>query len=539
MQATTAIRSLRAALLGAVLVAAAASPGSADETPKHGGILTYMIPADAPPSFDAHRETTYALVHMIAPFYSVLIRLNPDNPSDTTHFFCDLCTEMPSPTDDGKTYTFKIREGVTFQDGSALTAADVGATWNAIIFPPEGVSSARESWYAMVEKVEAPDATTVVFHLKYATSAFLPALADPYTMIYEKKILDKDPHWYEKNEMGSGPFWFESYDLGQSIKGKRNPNYYHKGEPYLDGFVGIFSPKQAVRVDAIRADRAATEFRGLPPATITQLQQQLGDKITVQTSDWNCGNIVTPNSKRKPFSDVRVRKALLLAIDQWHGAPALAKIADVHTVGGIVFPGSPLAATKPELEQLAGFWPDIEKSRAEAKRLLHEAGADGLTFELLNRNVDQPYLYVGTWIIDEWSKIGVHATQKVVPTGPWFELMRDGNFDVVVEANCNGVVNPLMDTQKFLPRSVFNENYGGYDDPAEVAIYNKLLRETDFDKQRALMRQYETYVIDTEAYEWPMLWWYRMLPARSYVKGWKIGPSHYVNQDLANIWLDQ
>ncbi len=539
MQATTLTRSLRAALLGAVLVAGAASPGSADETPKHGGILTYMIPADAPPSFDAHRETTYALVHMIAPFYSVLIRLNPDNPSDTTHFFCDLCTEMPTPTDDSKTYTFKIREGVTFQDGSALTAADVAATWNAIIFPPEGVSSARESWYAMVDKVEAPDATTVVFHLKYATSAFLPALADPYAMIYEKKILEKDPHWYEKNVMGSGPFWFESYDLGQSIKGKRNPNYYHKGQPYVDGFVGIFSPKQAVRVDAIRGDRAATEFRGLPPAAITQLQQQLGDKITVQTSDWNCGNVVTPNSKRKPFNDVRVRKALLLAIDQWHGAPALAKIADVHTVGGIVFPGSPLAATKPELEQLAGFWPDIEKSRAEAKRLLHEGGADGLTFELLNRNVDQPYLFVGTWIIDEWSKIGVHATQKVVPTGPWFELMRDGNFDVVVEANCNGVVNPLMDTQKFLPRSVFNENYGGYDDPAEVAIYNKLLRETDFDKQRALMRQYETYVIDTEAYEWPMLWWYRMLPARSYMKGWKIGPSHYVNQDLANIWLDQ
>jgi peptide/nickel transport system substrate-binding protein len=539
MRATILTNGLRAALLGAVLVAGTASPGSADETPKHGGILTYMIPADAPPSFDAHRETTYALVHMIAPFYSVLIRLNPDNPSDTTHFFCDLCTEMPTPTDDGKTYTFKIREGVTFQDGSALTAADVAATWNAIIFPPEGVSSARESWYAMVDKVEAPDATTVVFHLKYATSAFLPALADPYAMIYEKKILEKDPHWYEKNVMGSGPFWFESYDLGQSIKGKRNPNYYHKGGPYLDGFVGIFSPKQAVRVDAIRADRAATEFRGLPPAAITQLQQQLGDKITVQTSDWNCGNVVTPNSKRKPFNDVRVRKALLLAIDQWHGAPALAKIADVHTVGGIVFPGSPLAATKPELEQLAGFWPDIEKSRAQAKRLLHEAGVDGLKFELLNRNVDQPYLFVGTWIIDEWSKIGVHATQKVVPTGPWFELMRDGNFDVVVEANCNGVVNPLMDTQKFLPRSVFNENYGGYDDPAEVAIYNKLLRETDLDKQRALMRQYETYVIDTEAYEWPMLWWYRMLPARSYVKGWKIGPSHYVNQDLANIWLDQ
>lgn len=539
MHAKALTRSLRAGLLGAALAIGATAPGGAAETPKHGGILTYMIPADAPPSFDAHRETTYALVHSIAPFYSVLIRLSPMNPSDSTHFFCDLCTALPTPTDGGKTYTFKIRTGVVFQDGSPLTAADVAASWNEIIFPPPGVSSARQSWYSMVEKVEAPDATTVVFHLKYATTAFLPALADPYAMIYEKRILDKDPHWYEKNVMGSGPFWFVSYDLGQSIKGKRNPNYYHKGLPYLDGFVGIYSPKQAVRVDAIRADRAATEFRGLPPAAINQLKQELGDKITVQTSDWNCGNVITPNSKRKPFDDVRVRRALLLAIDQWHGAPALAKIADVHTVGGIVFPGSPLAATKPELQKLAGFWPDIAKSRAEARRLLKDAGQENLHFELLNRNVDQPYKFVGTWIIDEWSKIGVHATQKVVPTGPWFEAMRDGNFDVVVEANCNGVVNPLMDTQKFLPRSVFTENYGGYDDPTEIAIYDKMLKETDITKVRSLMRQYETYVIDTKAYEWPMLWWYRMLPARSYMKGWKIGPSHYVNQDLATIWLDK
>ena len=147
----------------------------------------------------------------------------------------------------------------------------------------------------------------------------------------------------------------------------RNPNYYHKGLPYLDGFVGIFAAKQAVRVDAIRADRAAMEFRGLPPSAINELKQELGDKITVQTSDWNCGNLITPNRKRKPFDDVRVRRALLLAIDQWHGAPALSKIANVRTVGGIVFPGSPLAATKAELEKMAGFWPDIEKSRAEAR----------------------------------------------------------------------------------------------------------------------------------------------------------------------------
>ena len=138
----------------------------------------------------------------------------------------------------------------------------------------------------------------------------------------------------------------------------------------------------------------------------------------MQESDWNCGSLVTPNHKKKPFDDARVRRALTLAIDRWHGAPALSKIANVRTVGGIVFPGSPLAATKEELQQIAGFWPDIEKSRAEAKRLLKEAGAEGLSFELLNRNVDQPYKYVGTWLVDEWSKIGLHVTQRVLPTGP-------------------------------------------------------------------------------------------------------------------------
>jgi cytochrome c len=143
--------------------------------------------ADAPPSFDAHREGTFATVYSAAPFYSVLIRVDPNNPASATDFVCDLCTEMPRPTEDGKTYTFKIRQGVKWHDGSPLTADDVAASWNKIIDPPEGVSSARQSHFMMVDKVGAPDRSTVVFHLKFATSAFLPALADPFTWIYKKE----------------------------------------------------------------------------------------------------------------------------------------------------------------------------------------------------------------------------------------------------------------------------------------------------------------------------------------------------------------
>jgi peptide/nickel transport system substrate-binding protein len=281
------------------------------------------------------------------------------------------------------------------------------------------------------------------------------------------------------------------------------------------------------------------EFRGLPPSARDELVKALGDKIAVQQGDWNCALVVTPNHKKRPFDDVRVRRALTLAIDQWHGAPALAKIAIVRTVGGIVFPDSPLAATREELQQIAGFWPIIDKSRAEAKRLLNEAGAEGLTFELLNRNVDQPYKYVATWLIDEWSKIGLRVTQRVLPTGPFFEGLRNSTFDVAVDFNCQSVVNPLLDVGKFLPRSVYAENYGNYEDQKEIDLYQQMLHETDLTKQRALMREFEKYVLDTEAHMLMTPWYYRIIPYRSYVKGWKISPSHYVNQDLSTVWLDQ
>ncbi len=523
-------------LAGAAVIAVGSAVA---ETPRSGGILTYMIPADAPPSFDGHRETTFATVHAGAPFYSVLIRVPPDNPASTTEFVCDLCTEMPRPTNDGKTYTFKIRQDVKFHDGSQLTAKDVAASWQRIVSPPQGVTSARVSYYAMVDRIEQPDDWTIVFKLKFATTAFLPALADPFTWIYKKEILDKDQHWYEKNVMGSGPFKFVSYDIGQSIKGERYTGYHHKGQPYLDGFVAIFAAKQSVRVEAIRADRAALEFRGVPPSARDEFVKESGKDIVIQDSDWNCGNIVTFNHKKKPFDDVRVRRALQLAVDQWKGAPALSKIAIVRSVGGIVYPGSPLAATKEELQQLAGYWPDIETSRAEAKRLLKEAGAEGLSFEVVNRNVDQPYKFVGTWLIGEWKKIGLSVEQKVVPTGPWFQAMRTGTFDVVLEANCQSVVNPALDTGKYLPQSVYQESYGGYEDPKSVELYDKMLRETDPKAQRAAMRAYEKHTIDTMAHTIVTPYWYRIIPMRSYVKGWKISPSHYLNQDLANIWLDK
>src|SRR5262245_57208444 len=123
MKLSRCLRPVSIAAVGAAVAIGFSGPPD-KAVPKQGGTLNFVV-TDDPPSWDGHRETTFALIHPFAPFYSVLIKVDPDNPSSPTDFVCDLCTEMPTPTDGGKTYTFKIKQGVKFHDGSPLTAHDV------------------------------------------------------------------------------------------------------------------------------------------------------------------------------------------------------------------------------------------------------------------------------------------------------------------------------------------------------------------------------------------------------------------------------
>lgn len=511
----------------------------AAESPKRGGILNFVVSAE-PPSYDGHREDSFAMLHWTRPFYSVLIRENPENPSSPTDFVGDLAVEVPEPIDGGKKYIFKLRQNAKFWDGQPVTAHDVVATYNKIISPPEGVKSSRKAFFSMVEKVTAADDHTVVFELKHPSSAFVPALANPFNYIYSAKKLAQDIHWYEQNILGSGPFIFVKHERGKYLEGKRNPNYYHKGKPYLDGFRAMLAKQQTQREKAIREGKAMIEFRGFPPRSRDILKRALGDELTVQESDWNCVLLVTPNHRVKPFDDPRVRRALTLAIDRWGGSESLSRVAIVKTVGGVVFPGHPLAAKKEELQKIAGYWPHLEKSREEARWLLHEAGVpEGFTFKFNIRDVDQPYKIVGAWLATQWRSIGLNAEQWVQPTKPFLKVLRDpaSDYQVSIDYNCQAVANPLLDVSKFISRDRSGINYANYKDEVLDKLFDQMNRTSDVAEQYRLLRQFEMRVLDEQAHMFITLWWYRIVPHRSVVQGWKISPSHYLNQDLATVWL--
>jgi peptide/nickel transport system substrate-binding protein len=212
----------------------------------------------------------------------------------------------------------------------------------------------------------------------------------------------------------------------------------------------------------------------------------------------------------------------------------------VKTVGGIVFPGSNLAATKAELMDMDGYREDLEASRERARELLKIAGVDlSKTYVLNNRAVDQPYKVVGVWLLDQWRQIGLNFEQKVQPTGPFYATLREkGDFDVSIDFNCQSIVNPPIDTSKYLSSDINPQNYGRIIDRKMDDLYNAMLLEADPKKQREKMREYERYVLHDEVKQMITLWWYRTTVHRSHFKGWKVSPSHYLGQALDNVWLD-
>jgi peptide/nickel transport system substrate-binding protein len=522
--------------LALALAALLAAPATA-QSPRNGGELVFPVPSE-PPSYDGHREETFGLIHPIAPFYNTLLRVDPNDKSGTKP--APSLAQSWAVSKDGLTYTFKVRSGVKFHDGSDLTSRDIKATYDKIIFPPPGVGSSRKGQYADVASIEAPDASTVVFKLKEPSGSFISSLLSPYNFVYKADILAKDPHWYEKNIMGTGPFTFVEHVKGSHVVGKKNANYWDKGKPYLDGFRAIFMRDSAAQVAAVRGERAHIQFRGFSPAERDSIVSTLGNKVMVQESPWDCILLVGINHQKKPFDDKRVRRALTLALDRHQASGALSKIAIVKAVAGVQVPGTPFATPPAELNKLAGYWTDAEKSRAEARKLLKEAGVpEGFQFTFTNRGIPMPYEPLGVWLIDQWRRVGLNVKQEVIEAAAYFGTIRKGDAQVFMDFQCGYIVEPDLDMYKFLSSSRNPANYGRYEDPILDALYDKQSRATNPEERKQIVRAFEKRLLDDEAHYLMTLQWHRIIPHSAKVKGWTVTPSHYLNNTLDTVWLTQ
>ena len=280
---------------------------------KSGGVLRAGFP-NRPPHFDLDQSGTFFNLGAMACMFDNLIRRDP---FDSGNIIPDLPHRWEI-AEDGKTYTFFLRKDVQFNDGAELTAEDVKATFDRIAKPPSGISIPRSLLFTSVSEINARDKYTVEFRLSEArpVSFMMSAIASGWNVIVRKKTLEDNNYNLRKlvTYPGTGPFRSVGRVENELWVLEKNPNYWNKGLPYLDGieFYNVlpFSPEMASailsgRVDYVRATdpvttRKAKDTPGMATATYYQ---------SVVHATW-------VNNKKKPLDDPRVRRAMHLVLDK-------------------------------------------------------------------------------------------------------------------------------------------------------------------------------------------------------------------------------
>ncbi len=529
----------RAAFCAAALalvfkLACGAAFAQAMPAPKHGGVLEFAVTVE-PKDYDCYSNTSFAFLHPVAPHYSTLLKFDA---AAYPRIVGDLAQSW-SVSPDRMTYTFRLWPKVLFHDGSPLTSADIKASYERLIHPPPGVVSARRVNYTAIASIDTPDALSVVFHLRWPDAAMLANFASPWNCIYSAARLAQDPRFPDTHILGTGAFVFVEHVKGQYWRGRRFNRYFRPGKPYLDGFQADFiTGGPAAILAAYKSGKIAAEFRGVTPPQRDQLVAALGDKVTVSESPWLANLSVVFNTKRPPYDDARVRRALSLAIDRWGAAKELQNTTFLKYVGGIMRPGSSWATPEAELVTLPGFGRDIAASRAEARRLLAQAGVHDLKPTLLVRDIPMPHYAGADLLVDSWRRIGVAATEKRLGIFDWQKQVEAGDFDVALDFSGDFYDDPTIQLTKYVSHDLSPVNNSGSTDRFLDALFIGQAVATDPQQRAKIVRAFERHAL-TEAYTVPLLWWNRIVVTSSQLKGWSITPSHFIGQDLTDVWLDR
>ena len=526
----------RWAIVAAVAVASAIGTFSlgaiADTPPKRGGTLEFAVLVE-PGNYDCHANISFAFLHPIAPHYSTLLKFDAANYPQIVGDLAESWRVSP----DRLTYTFTLRPNVLFHDGSKLTSADVKASYERITHPPAGVVSARKVDYAAIGSIDTPDPRTVVFHLQWPEAAMLANFASPWNCIYSAAKLAADPQLPKTQILGTGPFVFVEHVKGQYWRGARWEKYFQPGKPYLDGYRADFMTGPAV-MNAYKNGKIAAEFRGITPVQRDDLQEALGDRVEISESPWLSTLFVVFNTKHPPFDDARVRRALSLAIDRWGAAAKLQGTTFLKYVGGVMRPGSNMATAESELITIPGFARDIAASRDEARRLLAEAGVHDLKLTVMVRDIPMPHYAGADLLAESWRALGVTTNQDRRNIWDWQKVIDSGDFDVALDFSGDFYDDPTIQLTKFVSHDLSPVNYSGSTDRFLDALYIGQAVTSDPRQRAKIVRDFERHAL-TEAYTVPLLWWNRIVATLASLKGWSITPSHFIGQDLTEVWLDR
>ena len=434
--------------------------------------------------YDLHQGASSAV---LANLYDLLVQRNLADGLRT--IIPGLATSWEI-SDDGLTYTFTTREGVTFHDGEPFSAEDVAATFNRIIFPPEGIVSVYRSELGPVESVTALDPTTVEFVLSSPWPILLEVLTNPALVIYSKAALEaNDQDLRREIAPGTGPFIVSEALPGEKFTYLRNENYWNPELPYVDQVEMLHVPVWTDRGTAVLTGQASFSFNVSP-----QTWDEGAARDDMGTARLPCLNSHTAmiNNEHEPFNDPRVRRAIYLAVSKQNLIAAISATQEPVFLTTWMPSVAPYAPSEEELATRPGYRPEKEEDIAEAKRLMAEAGfPDGFgPIDLVTASDPQHSGINGPAVQEELRQsLGIESEIRLVERGLLAELYQSGDFDIIVEgAFASNLVDPTLLWNANL-RTGASTNWSRYANEEFDALLDQIIAESDEAARQELFAQ--------------------------------------------------
>jgi peptide/nickel transport system substrate-binding protein len=520
---------------GGVLLMAV--PGFAGE-PRHGGVWK-IYHRDSPASASIHEEATYSTNIPFMAVMNNLVIYKQDEPRNSFETIVPELATSWSWSKDATELTFKLREGVKWHDGKPFTANDVKCTFDMLM----GKSTAkfrknpRQNWYENVTEVTTNGDYQASFHLKRPQPALLALLASGYSPVYPCHV---SPAEMRTHPIGTGPFKFVEFKPNESIKLTRNPDYWKKDRPYLDGIEYTIISNRSTAILAFIAGKFDMTFPTEVTIPLLKDVQSQAPQAVCELTPINVSTNLIVNREAPPFDNAELRRAMALAIDRKAFVDILSE--GKNDIGGSMLPPpAGVWGMPPEiLKTIPGYGPDVQKNRAEARSIMEKLGYGPdkrLKIKVSTRNIPL-YRDPAVILIDQLKEIYVDGELDQVETSNWFSKVARKDYTVGLNLTGNSVDDP---DQNFYENYACGSerNYTQYCNKELEKLFDLQSVETDLEKRKKLVWEIDKKLQEDVAR--PIIFHARQATCwHPYVKGVTVMiNSSYNGYRYEDVWLDK
>jgi len=512
--------------------------GEAAFAQKQGGVLKVYF-FDSPASMSIHEEATIAAEGPVMGVFNNLVMYKQDVPqSGLQSIVPDLAADW-SWDEDKTQLTFRLREGVKWHDGKSFTAKDVQCTWDLLSgkAPEKLRINPRKAWYRNLEEVTTNGDYEVTLHLKRPQPSFIALLASGFSPVYPCHVL---PREMRAHPIGTGPFKFIEFKPNEAIRVTRNPDYWKKGRPYLDGIEYLIIKNVSTGVLAFAAgkvDLTSPYFLQVP--VLKDVKNQAPEAICELTPS-NVNRNVMINRDGPPFNNPKLLRAAALSVDRKAFIDTLTE--GKGNIGGAMLPPPEGVWGMPTemLKTLPGYDPDVPKNRAEARKIMEKLGYGPdkrLAVTVSTRNIP-PYRDPAVILIDQLKEVYIDGQLEPIDTVQWLPRVMRKDYTVALNLTGNGLDDPDQTLYENFTCGA-EGNYDGYCNPELDKMVDRQSMEFDQAKRKEMVWAIERKLAEDAAR--PILYHSRSGTCwQPYVKGYTpMVNSIYNGLRMEDVWLDK